>query len=87
VLAVIEGLQSGTGFTNVPGMNATIEAAALDASHWAYAHAYRLAWASIIPFIVLALVSVIFLQGVKELMTEKVEATVEHIKKDDGVKA
>lgn len=63
----------------VPGMNDTILAAALEASHWAYAHAYRLAWASIIPFVVIAIVSMCFLKGVKELMTEEIEATVEHI--------
>ncbi len=40
------------------------------ASEWAYAHAYRLAWAGVVPFVVL---------DVKELMTEKVEATVEHV--------
>jgi len=51
----------------------------MDASHWSYAHAYRLAWASVIPFVVLALIAVAFLKGVKELMTEKVEATVERV--------
>lgn len=44
---------------------------------WVYAKAYRMAWASIVPFVVLALVAVAFLKGVKELMTEKVEASVE----------
>lgn len=47
------------------------------ASENAYAAAYRLAWSSIIPFVVLALVAIWFLKGVKELMTEHVEATVE----------
>ena len=51
----------------------------MDASRWSYAHAYRLAWASVIPFVVLALIAVAFLRGVKELMTEKVEATVERV--------
>jgi hypothetical protein len=36
-----------------------------------------LAWASIIPFVVLALVAIVFLKGVSELMTEHIEATVE----------
>lgn len=49
---------------------------------WVYANAYRRAWASIVPFVVLAIVAVAFLRGVKELMTEKVEATVE---RDVGV--
>jgi len=79
VPALLEALATGIGFSDVPGLNATITAKTLDASHWAYAHAYRLAWSSIIPFVVLALVAVFFLKGVKELMTEKVEATVEHV--------
>lgn len=83
---LLKAFATGTGFSDVPGINATIQAAAVDASHWAYAHAYRLAWASIIPFVVLALVSILFLKGVKELMTEKVEATVEHVKKDETTK-
>ncbi|KAL2432918.1 hypothetical protein ABEF95_015775 [Exophiala dermatitidis] len=83
VPALLEALSTGTGFTDVPGINPTILESALDASHWAYAHAYRVAWASIIPFVVLALVAIFFLQGVKELMTEKVEATVEHVKKEE----
>lgn len=79
VPALLKALATGAGFSDVPGLNSTIQAKTLDASHWAYAHAYRLAWASIIPFVVLALVAVYFLKGVKELMTEKVEATVEHV--------
>ena len=79
VPALLEALVTGAGLTAVPGINASILDKTLDASHWAYAHAYRLAWASIIPFVVLALVGIWFLKGVKELMTEKVEATVEHI--------
>ncbi len=65
--------------SGVPGATDAVWAAALDASHWQYAYAYRLAWASIIPFIVLALGAIILMKGVKELMTEKVEATVEHV--------
>ena len=49
------------------------------ANEWAYAHAYRPAWASIVPFVALALVAVVCLKRVKELMTEKVETTVEHV--------
>ena len=52
-----------------------------NASHWAYARAYNLAWASVIPFVVLALVCVACLKGVKELMTDHVEATVEKTEK------
>ena len=39
----------------------------------------RLAFASIIPFVILAIVASACLRGVKELMTEHVEATVEKI--------
>jgi hypothetical protein len=69
--------------TGVPGATAEVWAAALDASHWEYAYAYRMAWASIIPFVVLALVAIFFMRGVKELMTEKVEATVELPRADE----
>ena len=46
---------------------------------------YRLAWASIVPFAALALISVTHLKGVKELMTEKVEAIVEHAGSNEKV--
>jgi len=65
------------GFTKVAGLNGTILQDVMDTSHRVYAKAYRNAWASIIPFVVLGLLAVIFLKGVKELMTEHVEATVE----------
>jgi hypothetical protein len=83
VPALLEALGTGVGLSDVPGLNPTILSKTIDASHWAYAHAYRLAWASIIPFVVLALVGIWFLKGVKELMTEKVEATVEHVERND----
>jgi len=51
--------------------------ASMNASHHVYAAAYRLAWSSIIPFVVLGIVAVAFLKGVKELMTEHVDAPVE----------
>lgn len=81
VEALLTALSSGsaTALAAVPGINNDIIAAAENASHWAYAHAYRLAWSSIIPFVVLALVAVACLRGVRELMTERVEATVEHV--------
>lgn len=76
---LLQALQTGSSqaLTNVSGGNADIIASAENASHWAYAHAYRLAWSSIIPFVVIAIVCVAFLKGVKDLMTEKVEASVE----------
>ena len=72
-------MAKGVGLAGVPGINAVVEGKVMLASEWVYAHAYRLAWASIVPFVVLALIAVICLKGVKELMTEKVEATVEHV--------
>lgn len=70
------------------GITSDIWNAALGASREEYAHAYRLAWSSVIPFVVLAIVAVACLKGVKDLMTEKVEATVEHAERvekgDDG---
>lgn len=53
---------------------------------WVWARAYRLAWASVIPFTVIALVCVVFLRGVGELMTEHVEATVERVREVDEEK-
>ena len=59
--------------------SAEVWAAATAESRSVYAHAYRLAWASVIPFVVLATVAVACLRGVRELMTDKVEATVEKV--------
>ncbi|KAI1390477.1 MFS general substrate transporter [Hypoxylon trugodes] len=79
VPALIEALDAGNIGSGVDDATPTIWAAAVEASRSEYAHAYRLAWASVIPFVVLAIVAVALLKGVKELMTEKVEATVEHV--------
>lgn len=77
VPALMEAFATGAGFDDVPGINPTILAAASNASHWAYAHAYRLAWASIIPFVALAFIGIMCLTSMKEMMTEHVQATVE----------
>jgi hypothetical protein len=77
VPGLLEAIGAGTGFDKVPGLNDTILDQALDARDWAYARAYNLAWASIIPFVALAIVAVFFIKQVKELMTEHVEASVE----------
>ncbi|TVY84062.1 hypothetical protein LSUE1_G000818 [Lachnellula suecica] len=77
VSALLGAFGTGEGFAEIPGINDSILGAAMHASENVYAAAYRLAWASIIPFVVLALVAMLFLKGVKELMTEHVEATVE----------
>ncbi|KAI0598932.1 major facilitator superfamily domain-containing protein [Biscogniauxia sp. FL1348] len=79
VPALLEVLDAGSGAGGVDGASAAVWAAAVDASRWEYAYAYRLAWASVIPFVVLAIVAVALLKDVKDLMTEKVEATVEHV--------
>ncbi|KAB5566058.1 major facilitator superfamily domain-containing protein [Coniochaeta sp. 2T2.1] len=78
VPALLTALESGVR-EGVEGATPAVWAAALNESHWQYAYAYRLAWASIIPFVVIAIVAVACMRGVKELMTEKVEATVEHV--------
>ena len=70
---------------DIPGINTVVEGKVVLASKWAYAHAYRLVWASIVPFVVLTLIAVVRLKGVKELMAEKVEATVEHVGSNEKV--
>ena len=77
VPALLTDLAAGEIGGKVNGATAAVWQAAVKESEWQYAHAYRLAWASIVPFVVLAIVAVACLRGVKELMTEKVEATVE----------
>lgn len=79
VPGLITGLHAGSSalLDAVPGINGTILKVVTDESHNLYAEAYRLAWSSIIPFVVIAMVAIAFLKGVSELMTEHVEATVE----------
>ena len=79
--ALLEALASGDlgALESVPGANERVVGAAVEASRWAYARAYNVAWASISPFVVLALVAVACLKGVRELMTERIEATVEKV--------
>lgn len=79
VEALLAALAGGGGDADVPGASAAVWAAAVRESRLQYAAAYRLAWASVIPFVVLAIVALVFLRGVKELMTDKVEATVERV--------
>ncbi|KAG9240293.1 major facilitator superfamily domain-containing protein [Calycina marina] len=70
-----------TAFGEISAFDARILPAALNASHYAYAAAYRLAWSSIIPFVLFAIVAVSCLKGVEELMTDVVGATVEDVPK------
>ena len=83
--APLEAMAKGVELADVPGINAVVEGKVMLASEWAYAHAYRLAWASIAPFVVLALIAVVCLKGVKELRRKKVEATVEHVGSNEKV--
>lgn len=77
LLAALESGEVGES-AGITGATSAVWAAVISESQWQYAKAYRLAWASVVPFVVLAIVAVAFLRGVKDLMTEKVEATVEH---------
>ncbi|KAL1595997.1 hypothetical protein SLS60_009688 [Paraconiothyrium brasiliense] len=61
----------------LPAASMTIIIAAQQAAYRVYAKAYGLAWASIIPFVVIAIVCCALLKAVSQLMTEKVEAPVE----------
>lgn len=74
---LLEALATGEGLDDIPGINAHILAQSLGARSLVYASAYRLAWASVIPFVVLAIIGVVFIHNVKELMTNHVEASVE----------
>ena len=67
----------------VPGITPAVVEAATMESRWIYTRAYRIAWWSMIPFVVIAIASLLFMRNVPELMTEKVEATVERIKKKE----
>ncbi|OTB02549.1 hypothetical protein M426DRAFT_264349 [Hypoxylon sp. CI-4A] len=75
---LLEALDAGQ-MSGVDAATPAIWAVAVEASKWEYTYAYRLAWASVIPFVVLAILAVALLKGVKDLMTEKIEATVEHV--------
>jgi hypothetical protein len=83
----LAAMQAGIAYTGIPEVNASIISNAESASHNAYAHAYHLAWASIIPFVVLGIVSVACLKGVEHLMTDTIEATVEHVEVERATKA
>ena len=69
---------------DMSGVTGAIVAAGTRESHWVYARGYRLAWWSIVPFVVLAMGCLFFIRDVKEQMTDRVEATVERVK--DGEK-
>ena len=81
--ALLEALAAGepAALEGVEGANEGVVAAAVEAGRWAYARAYGVGWASIAPFVVLAIVCVACLKGVRELMTDHVEATVEKMER------
>ncbi len=82
--ALVKSMQAGkVGDTSVKGATNAVWDAAVGAHRDQYAAAYRLGWSSIIPFVVLAIVAVALLRSVKELMTERVEATVEKERSED----
>ena len=84
VPALVKAMQGGKqGDAGVAGATADVWTAAVAEHRSQYGAAYRLAWASIIPFTVLAIISIALLRSVKDLMTEKVEATVEHVRAVD----
>lgn len=80
--ALAAGVVGGDGGA-VEGATQAVWAAAVGESRVQYAAAYRLAWSSIIPFVVLATVAIVCMRGVGELMTDKVEATVERVGREE----
>ena len=76
VATLVDGLAAGNA-TSLAEFSPKVLGQVVAASEHVYAAAYHRAWTSIIPYVVLALVCVIRLKGVRELMTEKVEASVE----------
>ena len=84
VAALLSAMETGEGLTDVAGISDESLGAATLASQHVYARAYNLAWYSVIPFVVLAIVAVFMMKGVRELMTEKVEATVERNVPSEG---
>ncbi|KAH8882155.1 hypothetical protein GQ53DRAFT_831740 [Thozetella sp. PMI_491] len=76
--ALVKATQAGKiNDSSVQGATRAVWNAAVSAHHDQYAAAYRIAWASIVPFVFLAIIAVAMLKSVKILMTERVEATVE----------
>ncbi|KAI4679388.1 uncharacterized protein J4E84_008419 [Alternaria hordeiaustralica] len=88
VPALLKGMKGSSASkfrgAGVPGVNETIITAAWNASHWSYARAYRLGYWSVVPFVALATIAVLSMKGIKHLMTEHVEATVERESDDEG---
>jgi len=73
VPSLLEAFGRGIPLSTVPGATEAVIAAASKTSQDLYAKAYAVGWASIIPFVVVAMVSVYFLKSVSSQMTEHVE--------------
>lgn len=79
--ALLSALATGNpkAIAEVPGISNSILGATMAVSHQVFAAAYRLAWSSIIPFVVIATICCCFLTDVSNLMTEHIDATVEKV--------
>ncbi|KAJ7600789.1 major facilitator superfamily domain-containing protein [Mycena floridula] len=84
VPALLQALQSGSSLAGIPGISEQISKVSEQVSHEVYARAYRFSWIPIVIFTVLALGCIACLKGVRELMTEHVEATVEKVEPRDA---
>jgi len=86
-IAAMKSKMKEQALKKVAGITPEIIAAGTNESHWVYAKSYRLAWWSMVPLIVLAIVFLYFIRNVREQMTEKVEATVERVEDVDKEKS
>lgn len=82
VMAQGRGPQTEQSLTAVlsqaqPSIETTVIQAARSAGHAVYARGFALAWASIIPVVVIAIICCALLRGVDKLMTDRVEAPLE----------
>ena len=85
VEALLAAMETGEGLTEIPGITDSSLGAAVVTSQHVYARAFNVAWWSVVPFVVLALVAVACTKNVAELMTERVEATVEDVREDEKI--
>lgn len=69
VESLLAAFSQGLPFDTVPGATEAVISAATNVSQNVYAGAYRVGWAAIIPFTVLAMVCVFFLKSVASQMS------------------
>lgn len=79
----MQSKSAAVALKSVPGVTPAIVAAATREGYWVYARGYRIAWWSIVPLVVLAMLCLFFMRNVREQMTETVEATVERVEGKD----